>query len=69
MGRPKGNRYPVRLSVSVEAADHAALSKLAADLNLSAAWLVRRAVTEFVERNCQNQQPELPLVKGSAKKE
>ncbi|MGO7347818.1 ribbon-helix-helix domain-containing protein [Rhizobium ruizarguesonis] len=69
MGRPRGNRYPVRLSVSVEAADHAALSKLAADLNLSAAWLVRRAVTEFVERNCGNEQPELPLVKAASKKE
>ncbi|WP_266064501.1 ribbon-helix-helix protein, CopG family [Brucella intermedia] len=64
MARPKGNRFPVRLSVSIEAADHAALSKLASDLDLSAAWLVRKAVAEFVERNCYDPQRELPLARG-----
>jgi hypothetical protein len=68
MARPKGNRYPVRLSVSIDAADHAAISKLAADLNLSAAWVVRKAVSEFVSRNCAEEQRELPLLRRSENK-
>ncbi|CAM5323760.1 hypothetical protein ATER59S_00166 [Aquamicrobium terrae] len=68
MARPKGNRYPVRLSVSIDAADHAAISKLAADMSLSAAWIVRKAVAEFVERNCNEEQRELPLLRSSKDK-
>lgn len=52
MARLKGYRFPVRLSVSIEPADHAALSKLASKLDLSAVWFFRKAVAEFVECNC-----------------
>lgn len=65
MARPRGNRFPVRLSVSIDAADHAAISKLAADMSLSAAWLVRKAVAEFVARNCDEERRELPLLRSS----
>ncbi|MBB3952981.1 hypothetical protein GGQ76_004303 [Aureimonas jatrophae] len=34
---------------------------MAADLNLSAAWLVRRAVSEFVGRSEKSEQAELLL--------
>ena len=63
MARPRGNRYPVRLSVSIDSLDHAAIKKLAEDLNLSSAWLVRRSVSEFVVRNC-NEGPEPVLIRS-----
>ncbi len=67
MARPRGQKHPVRLSVSLEEKDHAAISRLAADMNLSAAWIVRRAITEFVERYENGAQCELPLVRRSSK--
>lgn len=54
MGRPKGNRYPVRLSVSIDPSDYEAIRKMAEELDLSSAWLVRRAVSDFVTRNCSD---------------
>lgn len=61
MARPRGQKHPVRLSVSLDEGDHAAISRLAADMNLSAAWVVRRAVSEFVARHVDDAQAELPL--------
>lgn len=61
MARPKGQKHPVRLSVSLDERDHAAISRLAADMNLSTAWIVRRAVSEFVARHDDDAQSELPL--------
>ncbi|RLL71540.1 CopG family transcriptional regulator [Ochrobactrum soli] len=61
MARPRGQKHPVRLSVSMDEKDHAAISRLAADMNLSAAWIVRRAVSEFVARHEDGAQTELPL--------
>jgi len=52
MARPRGNRYPVRLSVSIDPSDYDAIRKMADELDLSSAWLVRRAVSDFVARNC-----------------
>jgi predicted transcriptional regulator len=52
MARPSGNRYPVRLSVSIDPSDYDAIRKMADELDLSSAWLVRRAVSDFVTRNC-----------------
>ena len=66
MARPRGQKHPVRLSVSLDEKDHAAISRLAADLNLSAAWLVRRAVSEFVARHHSSAQPDLPLVRHTS---
>lgn len=67
MARPRGQRHPIRLSVSLDEEHHAAISRLAADMNLSAAWLVRRAVTEFVERHNSSVQTELPLIRRASK--
>ncbi|WP_081282821.1 ribbon-helix-helix domain-containing protein [Rhizobium phaseoli] len=61
MARPRGQKHPVRLSVSIDEKDHAAISRLAADMNLSTAWIVRRAVSEFVARHDDGAQTELPL--------
>ena len=54
MGRPRGNRYPVRLSVSIDPSDYDAIRKMAEQMDLSSAWLVRRAVSDFVTRNCRD---------------
>ncbi|MCX8999999.1 ribbon-helix-helix protein, CopG family [Rhizobiaceae bacterium BDR2-2] len=67
MARPRGQKHPVRLSVSLDEKDHAVISRLAADMNLSAAWVVRRAVSEFVARHDDGAQSELPLSKRASK--
>ena len=67
MARPKGQKHPVRLSVSLDERDHAAISRLAADMNLSTAWIVRRAVSEFVARHDDGAQSELPLSRRVSK--
>ncbi|MFD1703528.1 ribbon-helix-helix domain-containing protein [Methylopila henanensis] len=67
MARPRGQKHPVRLSVSLEEKDHAAISRLAADMNLSTAWIVRRAIAEFVKRYESGAQTELSLIRRSSK--
>ncbi|MGK9231952.1 ribbon-helix-helix protein, CopG family [Inquilinus limosus] len=61
MARPRGQRQAVRLSVTLDERDHATIQRLAADLDLSTAWLVRRAISEFVARHGAELEPELPL--------
>jgi hypothetical protein len=51
MPRPKGRKPSVRLSVSVSATDHAELARFAEARDLSLAWVVRRAISDFVERH------------------
>ena len=65
MARPKGKKPAVRLSISLDPADHAELSGLAAQNDLSVAWMVRKAVSEFIARNANQDQPVLPLHRGS----
>ena len=64
MARPKGKKPAVRLSVSLDPADHAELLRLAEQHDLSVAWVVRKAVSEFVARNADHDQPVLPLQRG-----
>lgn len=61
MPRPKGRRVPVRMSVSIDGGTHATLLRLADRHDVSLAWMVRRALTEFIERQDEGNQPELPL--------
>lgn len=61
MPRPKGKKPSVRLSVNLDLPDHAALVRLADEHDVSLAWLVRKAVSEFVERHGKSDQTELPL--------
>lgn len=61
MPRPRGKRLPVRLSVSMEAAVHAKLSRLADRQDVSLAWMIRRALAELIERHEGEEQVELPL--------
>ena len=61
MPRPKGKRLPVRLSVSMDAAVHAKLSRLADRQDVSLAWMIRKALAELIERREGEEQAELPL--------
>lgn len=49
-GDPRSAAQKVRLSVSLEGADHEALSRVAARQEVSLAWVVRRAVKEYLDR-------------------
>lgn len=48
MPRPKLNKSVARLSISLDQADYEALRRLADRNDVSTAWLVRRAVSEFL---------------------
>lgn len=66
MGKTKNQKHGVRLSVTLDASEYAALSQLAASLDLSAAWMIRRAVSEFVARHGDGIENDLPLKSPSA---
>lgn len=51
MARPKSSKRSVRLSVSLDEDDHKAVKDMADTMDLSTAWVVRRAVSEFLERH------------------
>lgn len=59
--RPRGKRATVRLSVGLDAASHAKLSRLAERHDVSLAWTIRKAVAEFIERQDEGDQVELPF--------
>ena len=61
LNRTKAQKNSVRLSVSLDEGDYAELSKLAATLDLSAAWMIRRAVSEFVVRHRNGIESDLTL--------
>lgn len=61
MPRPRENRRTARLTVSLDERIHATLTALARRQDVSVAWLMRRAVSEFIERQEPQAQPELPL--------
>jgi hypothetical protein len=59
--RAKAEKRSVRLSVSLDEHEYAELSQLAASLDLSAAWMIRRAVSDFVARHRSGIESDLPL--------
>lgn len=61
MARPRGDRNAVRLSISLDEADHAEVKRLAGELDVSAAWVIRRAVAELVAKYRDSKPAELPL--------
>ncbi len=61
MPRTKSKKNSVRLSVTLDEKEYAELSRIGAELDLSAAWMIRRAVSEFVARNRDNVASDLPL--------
>lgn len=61
MSRAKSARRSVRISVTLDEKEYAELTHLAAGLDLSAAWMIRRAVSEFVVRHGGKTESGLPL--------
>lgn len=61
MARPRENRKIARLTVTLDDQAHAVLATLARRQDVSVAWMIRRAVREFIERQTAPAQPELPL--------
>jgi predicted transcriptional regulator len=58
-----------RITVSLSGPDHAALAELADRHDVSLSWLVRQAVTEFLERSASGEvQPPLRLGPGKGKR-
>lgn len=67
MPRPKGKKETVRFTVSLDPQLHAKLLRIAEGNDLSLSWAVRRAVAEFVERQDETKQAELPFVQSAPK--
>lgn len=65
MPRPKKKSPPVRLSVSLDAAVHAELAKLAEEHDVSIAWMVRKAISEFVQHQPERRPVALSTGQGS----
>jgi len=57
--RPRGKKVAARLSVGLSEPQHAALTALAVENEATVAWLVRRAVAEFLERHGSRARPPL----------
>ena len=62
MARPKGRRLEKRFSVSLDPISYARLERLAAERDVAVAWIARKAIAEFVEREAGDQ-AELPLMR------
>lgn len=61
MSRAKSARRSVRTSVMLDDKEYAELTRLAAGLDLSAARMIPRAVSEFVARRGGKVESRLPL--------
>ena len=57
----------MRFTVSLDPQLHARLLRIAESNDLSLSWAVRRAVAEFVERQDETKQAELPFPHSATK--
>ncbi|GLK71731.1 CopG family transcriptional regulator [Ancylobacter dichloromethanicus] len=48
MGRPRTEKQPARLTVTLDEQDYSAVCTLAAQNDVSAAWVIRRAVQQYL---------------------
>lgn len=62
MPRPKGKKDAIRFSVSLDPQFYWKLIRIAESNDVSLAWTVRKAVAEFVERQEEIEQAELPFL-------
>lgn len=67
MPRPKSKKAAVRFTVSLDPQLHERLLRIAESNDLSLSWAVRRAVAEFVERQDETKQAELPFSHSATK--
>ena len=61
MPHARSKKKSVRLSVTLDEHEYAALTRLGEELDLSAAWMIRRAVSEVVARHRDGIEADLPL--------
>lgn len=63
MGEPSmaGKKRLIRATISIDKDDYTAMGDLAERMDVSAAWLIRQAIRDFLERYGTNGQPELAL--------
>lgn len=61
MARPRLNKKVVRTSVSLDEQMFNDVSQLATENDVSVAWLVRKAISELLERHRNELEPQLPL--------
>ena len=54
-------RRLIRVTVSVDKEDYAAVGTLAQRMEVSASWLIRQAMRDFLEKYGPHGQPELAL--------
>ena len=48
MGRPKNEKQPARLTITLHENDYSQVCQLAEKNDVSAAWIVRRAVQQYL---------------------
>lgn len=65
MARPKSRKPTVRFSIGLDERAHHELSIIASETDTTIAWVVRRAVSEFIDRQAPRAQSELPLMRRS----
>ena len=56
-----GKRRLIRATISLDGDDYMALGKLAQRMEVSASWLTRQAIREFLDKYGEHGQPELAL--------
>jgi predicted transcriptional regulator len=56
-----GRKRLMRATISLDRDDYAALGKLADRMDVSASWLTRQAIRDFLDRYGEHGQPELAL--------
>jgi len=66
MARPRLNKKIVRTSVSLDEHMFNEVAQLAAQNDVSVAWLVRKAVAELLGRRRDELGPQLPLLTSGA---
>lgn len=60
MGRPKTEKQPARLTVTLDEQDYSAVCSLAAQNDVSAAWVIRRAVQQYLHPVTSQPNPATP---------
>jgi predicted transcriptional regulator len=58
MARPKKDRQPARLTVTLDESDYQKVCTLAGENDVSAAWVIRRAVHDYLERGGATRSPD-----------
>lgn len=65
MARPRGRKADIRISVGFEERTYGALSAVAQENDATIAWVIRRAVAEYLSRRGSHLEPQLPLRRTS----